>query len=168
MFLACLPELLSQVGVIDRGAPITSAEMKERLRKEVLGVTVSYIGNNRTLRNELAFTGSGLGAGEAKAALAWIQRVMLTPDWRIEILARLRDVVEQTLTADHTRMLEAEETWVDDPRDAWWHEGAVQAHTASFLTQIFDLHRLRWMLEDPRDAQVSAETIAFLNALAGP
>src|SRR3569833_2956334 len=167
MFLAGLPELLSQVGVIDRGAPITSAEMKERLRKEVLGVTVSYIGNNRTLRNELAFTGSGLGAGETKAALGWIQRVVLAPDWRIENLARLRDVVEQTLTAARARMLEAEETWVDEPRDAWRHEDAVQAHTASYLTQIFDLHRLRWMLEDTRDAQVSAETIAFLNALAG-
>ncbi|HEY6039303.1 MAG TPA: hypothetical protein VIV58_33705 [Kofleriaceae bacterium] len=167
MFLAGLPELLSQVGVIDRGTPISSAEMKERLRKEVLDLAVSYIGNNRTLRNELAFTGSGLGVAETKVALAWIQRVMLAPDWRIENLARLRDVVEQTLTANRARMLDAEEHWVDDPRDAWWHEDAVQAHTASFLTQIYDLHRLRWMLEDPRDPKVTAEAVALLNALAG-
>jgi len=167
MFLAGLPALLSQAGVIDHGAPISSGEMKERLRNEVLGLTVTYIGNNRTLRNELAFTGSGLGAGETKAALAWIARVMLAPDWRIENLPRLRDIVEQTLTANRARMLDSEETWVDDPRDAWWHEDALQAHTASFLTQIYDLHRLRWMLEDPRDPKVSGEVVALLNALAG-
>ncbi|HET9992878.1 MAG TPA: hypothetical protein VFQ65_30290, partial [Kofleriaceae bacterium] len=141
--------------------------MKERLRKEVLGLDVAYIGNNRTLRSELAFTGSGLGVIETQAALAWIQRVMLAPDWRIDNLPRLRDIVDQRLTAERARMLGPEETWVDDPRDAWWHQDALQAHTASFLTQIFDLHRLRWMLEDPRDAKISREAVAFLDALAG-
>ncbi|MEP6860127.1 MAG: hypothetical protein ABJE66_05870 [Deltaproteobacteria bacterium] len=166
MFLAGLPELLSEAGVIDHGAPISSADMKERLRKEILELDVRYIGNNRTLRSELAFTGAGLGVGETQAALAWIQRVMLAPDWRIENLPRLRDIVDQTLTADRARMLNAEETWVDDPRDAWWHEDALQAHTSSFLTQSYDLHRLRWMLEDPRDPKVTGEAVAFLDALA--
>ncbi len=167
MFLAGLPELLSQVGVIDHGTPISSAEVKERLRTEVLDLSVRYIGNNRTLREELAFAGAGLGVGETRAALGWIERVMTAPDWRIENLPRLRDVVDQTLTANRARMLGAEENWVDDPRDAWWHQDALQAHTSSFLTQIFDLHRLRWMFEDPRDAKVQAEAVAFLHALAG-
>ncbi|MEO8550375.1 MAG: hypothetical protein ABI678_10390, partial [Kofleriaceae bacterium] len=166
MFLAGFPELLSQAGVIDHGEVISSATMKERLRKEVLALQVAFIGNNRTLRNELAFTGAGLGATETRAALGWIERVMLAPDWRIENLPRLRDIVDQTLTANRQRVFGYEELWVDDPRDAWWHQDALQAHTASFLTQIFDLHRLRWMLEDPRDPKVQAEAIGFLNRLA--
>ncbi|MEO6773205.1 MAG: hypothetical protein ABI467_09295 [Kofleriaceae bacterium] len=166
VFLAGLPELLSEAGVLDHGTPITPAEMKQRLRTEVLGLDVRYIGSNRTLRTELAFTGSGLGVTETQAALGWIERVMLAPDWRIENLPRLRDIVDQTLTADRARMLNAEESWVDDPRDAWWHQDALQAHTSSFLTQIYDLHRLRWMLEDPRDPKVSAEAVAFLTRLA--
>ena len=122
LFLAAFPALLADAGVIDHGAPISSAEMKERLRKEVLGLAVAYIGNNRTLRNELAFTGSGLGVAETKAALGWIQRVMLAPDWRIENLPRLRDLIDQELTGMRQRMLGAEEGWVSDPRDAWWQQ----------------------------------------------
>jgi len=167
MFLAGFPELLSQAGVIDHGEVIGSAAMKERLRKEVLELGVAFIGNNRTLRNELAFTGAGLGATETGAALAWIERVMLAPDWRIENVARLRDIVDQTLTANRQRVFGYEENWVEDPRDAWWHQDALQAHTASFLTQIYDLHRLRWMLEDPRDPKIQQEGVGFLNALAG-
>jgi hypothetical protein len=65
-------------------------------------------------------------------------------------------------------MLGAEETWVDDPRDAWHMQGNVEyLHAASFLTQAHDLHRIRWMLLDPRDAKVSGEVAKFLVALAG-
>ena len=166
MYLAALPELLNASGVIDGGAPISASDMKDRLRSEVLSLGVSYIGNNRTLRSELMFAGQGLGAEEDKNALAWIRRVMLAPDWRIENLPRLRDIVDQALTTRRTRMVGAEEDWVSDPRDAWWHQDSLQAHTASFLTQEFDLHRLRWMLEDPRDPTLQAEGVAMLNKLA--
>ena len=170
--LAGLPELLSTAGVIEIAGPISSAEMKERLRKEVLSLDVRYIGNTtdpkqprRTQRPELAFSGSGLGAIETRAALAWIQRVLTAPDWRIENLPRLRDIVAQSLATARQRMTQGEESWIWDPRDAWFLQDALQAHTASFLTRIFDLHRLRWMFEDPRDPVVQKEAVTFLAKL---
>ncbi|MEO8841440.1 MAG: insulinase family protein [Kofleriaceae bacterium] len=166
MFLAGLPQLLSRAGVIENKVAIGAAEMTDRLRNEVLALDVKYIGNNRTLRSELAFVGQGLGTTESTNALAWIRRVMLAPDWRIENLPRLRDIVDQARTAARGRMQSSEETWIHDPADAWWHQDALQAHTASFLTQAFDLHRLRWMLEDPLDPKVRAEAVSFLDALA--
>jgi hypothetical protein len=57
---------------------------------------------------------------------------------------------------------------VRDPHDAWWRQGfPLHLHTSSFLTRAHDLHRLRWMLLDPADAEVTAEVVAFLEGLAG-
>ena len=171
--LAGLPELLSTSGVIEKAGPVSSAEMKERLRKEVLSLEVKYVGNTtdprqprRTQRSELAFSASGLGPTETTAALAWIQRVMTAPDWRIENLPRLRDIVAQALATARQRMTQSEEGWIWDPRDAWFLQDALQAHTGSFLTKIFDLHRLRWRFEDPRDPVAQQEGVRMLDALA--
>ena len=167
--LAALPELLATSGVVASPGwpdPVSSADMKERLRKELLSLDVTFIGDRRTRRRELAFSGSGLGAIETKAALGWIQRVMTAPDWRIENLPRLRDIVAQSLAAARQRMTQSEESWVNDPRDAWFLQDALQAHTGSFLTKIFDLHRLRWQLEDPRDPVAQKAAVGFLIKLA--
>jgi Zn-dependent M16 (insulinase) family peptidase len=179
MYLAALPDLLRGAGVDETGLPgsaaegqrgvvngMSATEMNNRVRNEVLALEVSYIGNTHTQRSELMIAGQGLGVAEGKNALAWIRRVALAPDWRIENLPRLRDIVEQGLQVRRTRMLDEEEKWVNDPRDAWWLQDAVQAHTASFLTQEFDLHRLRWMLEDPRDPKLQAAGVAMLRRLA--
>jgi hypothetical protein len=100
-----------------------------------------------------------------------MKRVMTAPDWRVDNLPRLRDLVDQELTSVRERMLGAEETWVDDPRDAWWQQQSQRLpleylHTSSFLTQAHDLHRLRWMLSDPGDPKVTAEVVGFLTTLA--
>jgi hypothetical protein len=95
-----------------------------------------------------------------------MRRVMFTPDWRLDNLPRLRDLVDQQLTELRHKMLGAEEYWVHDPRDAWWQQWPLEGHTDSFLTQAHDLHRLRWMLLDPRDAKVTAEVTTFLSSLA--
>ncbi len=171
VWLAALPSLLSDAGVIDNGKPIAADEMKDRLRKEILELSVYYSTNLKTGRTELVVAGAGNGAGETKAALAWMRRVMTAPDWRVDNLPRLRDLVDQQLTGVRQRMLGPEETWVDDPRDAWWQQGMERLpleylHTSSFLTQAHDLHRLRWMLADPGDAATTTEVAGFLETLA--
>ncbi|HEU0030443.1 MAG TPA: hypothetical protein VFQ53_07420 [Kofleriaceae bacterium] len=166
MYLGALPALLGDVGVIVDGEPIAADEMRERMRQEILEMSVYFADHDRTRRVELVFAGAGNGADETRAALGWMRRVMFAPDWRIENVSRLRDLVDQGLTALRTRMLGAEEGWVNDPRDAWRHQSPLQAHTASFLTQSHDLHRLRWQLLDPRDAAVTAEVVRFFASLA--
>ena len=166
LFLAALPMLMSDAGVIENGKPIAADEMRERMRKEILELSVYYSQNARTGRVELVVAGAGNGAAETKLALGWMKRVLLAPDWRGDNLPRLRDLLDQRLTALRQRMLGAEEDWVDDPRDAWWLQSTLQAHTNSFLTEAHDLHRLRWMLSDPGDAKVTAEVVKLLAQLA--
>ena len=166
MFLAALPTLMSDAGVIVDGKPIAADEMRERMRKEILDLSIYYSHNPKGGRLELVVAGSGNGAGETKQAIEWMRRVMFAPDWRADNLPRLRDLLDQSLTALRQRMLGAEEGWVDDPRDAWWLKSALYAHTNTFLTIAHDLHRLRWMLSDPGDAKATAEVTKFLTGLA--
>jgi Zn-dependent M16 (insulinase) family peptidase len=167
LFLAALPTLLDGAGVIENGTPIAADEMRDRMRKEILGLSIYYTTNARTNRVELSLAGSGNGAGETKLALAWMRRVLLAPDWRIENLPRLRDLIDQSVTSLRQAMLGAEEGWVEDPRDAWRYQMEPEyLHTSSFLTQAHDLHRLRWMLLDPQDASAGKEAARFLADLA--
>jgi Zn-dependent M16 (insulinase) family peptidase len=167
LWLAALPDLLSDSGVIENGKPITAEEVRERLRREVLELSTYYATNPRTHRIELIVAGAGLGPTETQAALGWMKRVMLAPDWRVENLPRLRDLIDQQLTGLRQRMLGAEEGWVDDPRDAWWQQRyATYLHAASFLTKMHDLHRIQWMLADG-DAKTKKDVAAALRGLAG-
>ena len=167
MYLALLPALLSEVGIADGKDVIKSEDMRERLRKEILSLSVHYDENLRTNRAELVVAGSGNDVGETKTALGWMRRVMLAPDWRVDNLPRLRDVVDQSLTALRSTMQGGEEGWVRDPHDAWWRQDSLtHLRIGSFLTQAHDLHRLRWQLLDPMDAKVTAETVVFLKRLA--
>jgi hypothetical protein len=133
LYLAALPTLLDGSGIIENGKPVPADEMRERMRKEILGVSIYYGANPRTGRIELGVAGSGNGANETKLAIGWMKRLMLSPDWRIENLPRLRDLVDQSVTGLREAMLGAEEGWVDDPRDAWRHQDQLEyLHTSSF------------------------------------
>ena len=167
VYLALLPTLLSDAGVLDGDKVIPADEVRERQRREILGLGVRFDNDFGTGRSELLVAGSGIDPTETGAALWWMTRVLLSPDWREANVPRLRDLVEQAITANHQRMLGAEENWVSDPRDAWARQTwPLRLHTSSFLTQAHDLHRLRWMLEDPHDAKVTAEVGATLEKLA--
>ncbi|HEY4239658.1 MAG TPA: hypothetical protein VGM88_07580 [Kofleriaceae bacterium] len=167
VYLAALPALLSEVGIADDQGVIASDEQRERIRKEILELSVYYATSLVTGRAELVASGAGNDAAETKLALGWIRRVLLSPDWRPANLPRLRDLVDHQVTQLREQMQQAEEAWVRDPHDAWWRQAWPQyLHTSSFLTRAHDLHRLRWMLMDPGNAKVTAEATAYLDALA--
>ncbi len=167
MYLALLPELMSQVGMFENGTAITSAAMRERLRKEILELSVRFTTSPRSNRTELVVSGAGNDAAETKLAIGWMARALFAPDWRIDNLPRLRDVVDQAVTALRQEMQDAEEAWVRDPHDAWWRQAdPLHLHTSSFLTRAHNLHRLRWMLLDPSDPKITAEVAGFLGELA--
>jgi hypothetical protein len=167
MYLALLPDLMSQVGVVDGGTAIASDQMRDRLRKEILELDVHYVSVPRSQRVELVVSGAGNDAAETRRALGWMARAMLAADWRPDNLPRLRDVVDQAVTALRKTMQRGEEAWVRDPHDAWWRQASpLHLHTRSFLTRAHDLHRLRWQLLDPGDAKLTAEVTGFLDGLA--
>ncbi len=111
--------------------------------------------------------GAGNDAAEAQRAVQWMKRVLLHPDWRPENLARIRDVVDQALSGLRNRMQGSEESWVNNPADAYWRQdNPLLLTTASFLTQAHNVHRLRWMLKDAGPPPNREAIAAFLSKLA--
>ena len=152
-YLSLLPALLTRVGVIENGKPVSYDEMSERLRKEILRLDANFSTNTRTGRVELVVRGGGLGAAETKRAIAWMSLVLHHPDWRPENLARIRDLVDQTLSGLRNTMQGSEESWVTNPANAYRMQGSPAFLAAdSFLTRSHNALRLRWLLKE-----VSAE-----------
>ncbi len=165
--LSILPELLSRVGVIDGGKPVSFEEMNERLRKEILGLDAYFSTNATTGRVELVLRGSGNDATEAERALAWMKLVLRHPDWRKENLSRIRDTVDQAWNGFRSTMQRSEEGWVNDPAEAWRSQSdPLLLATDSFLTQAASAHRLRWMLRSAPNEEAGRALDAWFAKLA--
>ena len=149
-YVSLLPALLTTVGVIEAGRPVAYETMRERLRREVLTFEAAFSTNPRTGRVELVVRGAGIGEAESRRALEWMALALHAPDWRPENLPRIRDVVDQALSALRNTTQRPEERWVNDPPTAY----RMQRHGAhlaadSFLTRGHNALRLRWLLKDP-------------------
>jgi Zn-dependent M16 (insulinase) family peptidase len=164
-YLSAMPTLLTQVGVVRDGKPIPYEQMSEMLRKEILALNSYFSTNFRNGRAELVVRGAGNDAAESARALQWMKLVLTSPDWRVENIARIRDVVDQTLSGMRNRTQSSEENWVNDPANAYWRQDSpLLLSTSSFLTQSHNIHRLRWML---KDAGENSDAVAsFLSKLA--
>jgi len=167
-YLSAMPTLLTQVGVVRDGKAIPFEQMSEMLRKEILSLNSYFSTNFRTGRAELVVRGAGNDAAESERALEWMKLVLTSPDWRAENLARIRDVVDQTLSGLRNRMQGPEESWVNDPADAYWRQdNPLLLSTSSFLTRSHNVHRLRWLLKDAGEGAQRDSIANFLSNLAG-
>ena len=164
VYLSMLPQLLTRVGVIENGKPVSYEEMSERLRDEILSLDARFSINPLTGRYELQLTGAGNNLAESQRAIEWMKLALFHPDWRMENLPRIRDLVEQTLSGLRDTMQRAEEGWVNDPaRAVKWQQNPLLLATSSFMTREHNLLRLRWMLM----GDSSPEIDQFLAKLAG-
>jgi Zn-dependent M16 (insulinase) family peptidase len=162
VFVSALPQLLTRVGVIEDGKPVSFEKMTERLRQEVLSLNASFSVNGVTDRYELVVRGSGNNLEESRRALAWMKLALFHPDWRLENLSRIRDLVDQLLASLRNTTQGAEENWVGGVGQAYLkQDNPLYLATSSFPTRAHNLHRLRWMLKSGGDD----ELYAFLAAL---
>ncbi|HZT60202.1 MAG TPA: hypothetical protein VFA21_16460, partial [Pyrinomonadaceae bacterium] len=167
-YLSAMPQLLTQVGVVKDGKAIPYEQMSEMLRKEVLALNSYFSTNFRTGRAELVVRGAGNDAAESQRAIQWMKLVLTSPDWRVENLPRIRDVVDQTLSGMRNRTQSAEENWVNDPASAYQRQDdPLLLATSSFLTQAHNVHRLRWLLKDAGEGAQREAISKFLERLSG-
>jgi Zn-dependent M16 (insulinase) family peptidase len=162
VYLSMLPQLLTRAGVIENGKPVSYQDMTGRLRNEILKLDAAFSINPLTGRYELVVRGAGNNVAESERALEWMKLVLFHPDWRLENLPRLRDLVEQTLGTVHNTTQAPEERWVDDPARAWrLQDNPLLLATSSFMTREHNLFRLHWMLR----AGGAEDIYRFLEAL---
>jgi Zn-dependent M16 (insulinase) family peptidase len=165
--LTLLPGLLTQTGVILDGKPVSYEEMQEMLRKEILEVNGSFSTGLSSNRAELVIRGAGNDTAESRRAVEWIELMLFHPDWRPENLPRIRDLVDQYLSVQRDSMEGAEESWADNPIDAYYKQtNPLYLAIGSFLTRAHNADRLRWMLKDAGAPADRAAISSFLSALA--
>lgn len=166
LYVPLLPQLLTRVGVIDNGTPVSYGAMSERLRKEILALTADFSTNPATGRVELTVRGAGNDLTEAARSIGWMTLALFQPDWRPDNLPRIRDLVDQAYSALRRTPQTAEENWVTPVATAYWRQQSPLWLTAtSFMTQTQQVLRLRWQLKGGTAAQRTA-AIATLTALA--
>ena len=170
VYLSMIPQLLTRVGVIENGKPVSYQEMTERLRNEILSLNADFSTNSKNERVELTVRGAGNNAAESRRSIEWMQLVLYHPDWRPENLPRIRDLVDQTLIGLRRTPQTAEENWVQPVAAAYWRQDDPLYLTAtSFMTQTHNAYRLRWMLKDATAAQRTStgKALEDLAALKG-
>ena len=168
VYVAALPALLTRVGIVKNGTPMSFEAMSERQRREILSLAATFATNARTGRVELVLRGAGNDQAEAIRALGWMQDVLTAPDWRPENLARIRDLVDQTLTALRNTQQGAPEGWVQGVAGSYRRQGDARYLTAaSFLTRTHYLLRLRWLLKDAGDDVTRRAIDGWMMQLAG-
>jgi Zn-dependent M16 (insulinase) family peptidase len=149
VYVSLLPALLTLVGVIENGKPVSYEQMTQRMRNEILSLNASFSTNAATDRYELVVRGAGNDPVEARRALEWMRLVLWHPDWRPENLGRIRDLVDQSLAQLRNTTQTPEENWVSDPAVAYRRQdNPLLLATASFMTRTHNVYRLRWMLKE--------------------
>jgi Zn-dependent M16 (insulinase) family peptidase len=169
VLVSLLPALLTQTGVIDKGKPIPYEEMEELLRKQILSLNANFSVGLRSNRAEIMIRGSGNDLAESRRAVEWMQLVLEHPDWRVENLPRVRDLVEQSLARLRSAMQGSEESWVMNPALGYWKQSnPLYLTTSAFLTRAWNADRLRWMLKDTgaEDRTILARRVAGLGTQA--
>lgn len=167
IYTAALPTLLTDVGIVRDGQPISYDQVRDQIRRDILELNAYYSTNARTERSELVIRGAGSDLAESELAVGWMSDMIFAPDWREDNLSRIRDVVDLALAGLRNRMRNSEESWVDDPTNAYWKQtNPLYLHTSSFLTQTHAVHRLRWRLKDPGPAPAFDQFAEFMTGLA--
>lgn len=157
LLLALLPDLVRRAGIATETEQIPYVEMVERLQNEILDLDVSVASDLVTGRVELTLSASGTSPAEAALALDWLERALVSADWRAENLPRLRDVVDESLDGLRRTTQRGEEHWVNDPVNAFRYQTRpVFLATSSFLTRTHAALRLRWLLREPDPAALAA------------
>ena len=166
VYLAMLPELLTQTGLYKNGKGISYEDMSQAQRQQILSLNAYYNNNMRTRRSELAVKGAGNNLPESLKAVDWINDVLQHPYWRTENLPRMRDLVNQTLSNIRKTMQGSEESWVNDPGVAYRaQDNILLMASSSFLTRAHNIQRLRWMLMDAGTTGERNAATAFMDQL---
>ena len=166
VYLAMLPELLTQTGIIKEGKAISYEDMMQLQRQQILSLTCNYSTNFRTGRAELLVKGAGNNVAEAQRSVQWMNDVLQNPNWTMKNISRMRDLVNQVLSNKRKTMQNAEEAWVNDPAAAYRvQDKPLLLATSSFLTASHNIHRLRWMLMDAGNTANRNAAAAYLDML---
>ncbi len=167
VYVAVLPTLLTEIGVVSDSGSLSFDEMQSRLRSEISGLSAYFSVNYRTERAELIVRGSGSSQSEGLKALDWMDDVLFDTYLEPQNLPRIRDAIDYSLAGLRSTMRGSEESWVEGPADSYWRQSnPLLLSTDCFMTKSFNTYRIKWMLKDCGDPNKDGSFVKFLEYLA--
>jgi hypothetical protein len=166
--LPLLSSSLSEVGAKTRsGEKLDYVKAQERIRSEIYSFGVGTEAFPESDRYELTFSGAASTPEEIDKAEEWLEsylfRPMLGPDSR----ERLVDVVRTYLQAERQIFQEPEEYWVESAAAAYsYQDRPLYMALDSPFTELREMSRLRWRLENPSKEALAAYDRALDDASA--
>jgi len=167
VFSSILPNLLTDVGVVKDGQVVKYDDMQEHLRNEVLNFGSYFTTSVQRGRVELVLFGDGGNRDELFKVLDWMDASLNSPYLSVDNLARMSDVVDQSLSRFRNRTKAPEEYWVQNPSTAFrMQENPLYMATSCFFTQTHNYQRLKWMLTEPGSEDQQQALRLFIDDLA--
>jgi len=167
VYTSLLPSLLTDIGVVKDGQVVKYDDMQESLRKEVLNFGSYFTTSIQRGRVELVLYGDGGNRDELFKVLDWMDASLNAPYLATDNLARMTDVVDQSLLRFRNRTKASEESWVQNPSSAFrMQENPLYMATSCFFTQTHNYQRLKWMLTDPGGEDQQQAIRLFIDDLA--
>ena len=167
MYLSALPIFMTEIGVVKDGDKLSYENMQESLKREILRLKAAFTTNTRTERIELVVSGSGSNLNESIDALGWMESILINPDMSEENLPRIRDAIDMRLSALRNRTKGSEESWVNNPVDAFWKQSnPLYLSTSCFYTQAHALQRIKWQLTKAPESLENEKFTRFMYELA--
>jgi Zn-dependent M16 (insulinase) family peptidase len=167
VYIPALPTVMARIGVVSGDDTISYADMRQRLRQEILGLDAYFSVNPRSGRVELVARAAGSDSAETSAAFKWLNAILLDQNLSAANLPRIRDAIDQALSGARNRMRGSAESWVEIPARAYWKQTDPLLLSADcFLTQEHSLLRLRWLLREPLDRTNADEFASFMTHLS--
>jgi Zn-dependent M16 (insulinase) family peptidase len=168
VYLPFVPSVLTDIGVTKDGEIVPFDQMREALRREVLGLGAYYDHGLESGRVELVLSGQGNNREELENALGWMEAALYTPYLSVDNLPRMMDVIDQSLISYRNTMKSSEERWVRYPANGYrFQDNPLFMSTYCFLTETHHIQRLKWLLTDPGDQKDQTDLSDFLKAAAG-
>jgi hypothetical protein len=170
-WLAILPSLITDSGVVIDGKPVPYDEASARRSREIYGLGVQYDLRPSRNRRELRLTASGVDLGEARRALDWLALCAKHAWLEPANLPRLRDLVAQEIQGVRSLLGGSEEDWVRNPAAAVrWQADPIFLATSSIHARLFLLARCEWLLmgsPEGADAEAARTGLTEIEASAG-
>lgn len=167
VYTSILPDLLTDMGVVKDGEVVKYDDMQEQLRNEVLNYGSYFTSSIQRGRVELVLYGDGGNRKELFKVLDWMDASLNAPYLAEDNLARMNDVIDQSLTSFRNRTKAPEEYWVQNPSSAYrMQENPLYMAANCFFTQAHNYQRLKWMLTDPGSETQQQVLRLFIDDLA--
>lgn len=167
VYMSFLPDILTSIGVRKDGEVVEFDEMKTMLRMDLSGLDAYFDAGKETGRVELVLRGSANNSSEINNVADWITACLYSPLLELSNISRMTDILDQRLVSLRNTMKRGEESWVDNPTEAYLlQNNPLYLAASSFLTRVHFYQRLRWMLTDAGGEQSRVALTDYLDDLA--